>query len=92
MRPAPAIELCQGWCHQRILADVIASLSQMMAQDGEVALLFQPLLGLAANFSGVSREPSGRSDDRGQQHAPERRCEKKALRHEVTRVIVWHVV
>jgi len=37
----------------------------MMAKDGEVALLFQPLLGLAANFSGVSREPSGRSDDRG---------------------------
>jgi hypothetical protein len=36
-----------------------------MAQDGEVALLFQPLLGLAANFSGISREPSGRSDDRG---------------------------
>ena len=24
----------------------------MMAQDGEVALLFQPLLGLAANFLG----------------------------------------
>ena len=38
----------------------------MMAKDGEVALLFQPLLGLAAHFSGVSREPSGRSDDRGQ--------------------------
>jgi len=36
-----------------------------MAKDGEVALLFQPLLGLAAHCSGVSREPSGRSDDRG---------------------------
>jgi hypothetical protein len=37
----------------------------IMAKEGEVALLFQPLLGLAAHFSGVSREPRGRSDDRG---------------------------
>ena len=27
----------------------------MMAKDGEVALLFQPLLGLAANFSGAHK-------------------------------------
>jgi Rhodopirellula transposase DDE domain len=37
----------------------------MRAQAGEVARLFQPLWGLGAHFSGVSREPSGRSDDRG---------------------------
>jgi len=37
----------------------------MMAQDAEVASSFQPLLGLATHFFGVSWEPSGRSDDRG---------------------------
>jgi hypothetical protein len=33
----PAIALCQGWCHQRIPADLIASLSQLF-QNNEVAL------------------------------------------------------
>jgi len=28
----------------------------------------------------------------GEQHAPERHCEAKALRHEVARLIVWQVV
>src|SRR5262249_53005082 len=32
-----AIELCQGWCHQRIPADVITSLSPLL-QNNEVAL------------------------------------------------------
>ncbi len=33
-----------------------------------------------------------RATSEGEQHAPERRHAGEALRHEVTRVIVWHVV
>src|SRR5262245_9204566 len=40
----------------------------MMAKDGEVVLVLQPLLGLTAHFSAVLQEPSGRSPDRGPCH------------------------
>src|SRR6266853_6489973 len=33
-----------------------------------------------------------RATSEGEQHAPERRHEREALRHEVARLIVWHAI